>query len=86
MAIAWWKLENGRTVGVWPYPGDSADLWKSEFAKLPVKSKDGRVHLTTYPYADEEDAFRSDPKNRPFYYNGHLFFDHATCSAGQKAC
>lgn len=87
MAIATWKLDNGRTVGVWAYPGQSLDIWKSEFGKLPVKTKDGRVRLTSYPYADEEDAGRSDPKNRPFYYNGFLDRDGTvSCGAGRKSC
>lgn len=84
--IARWKLDNGRTVGLWIEPGRYTDLWKSDFGTLPVKTKDGRVLLTTYPVADEEDAFRSDPKNRPFYYNGYVHDDSVVCTAGQKSC
>ena len=86
-AIAWWKLDNGRTVGVWVAPGEEIDLWKSDFGQLPVKSKDGRVRLTTAPAGDEDDAFRSDPKKRPFYYNGFIEGDDTvSCTAGRKSC
>jgi len=85
-SIASWKLDNGRTVGVWVGPGEEIDLWKSDFGKLPVKTKDGRVRLTTAPAGDEDDAFRSDPKNRPFYYNGFAHDDTVSCTAGKKSC
>jgi hypothetical protein len=85
-AVAWWKLDNGRTVGVWVGPGEEIDLWKSDFGKLPVKSRDGRVRLTTAPAGAEDDAFRSDAKKRPFYYNGFVHDDTVSCSAGKKSC
>lgn len=89
---AWWKLDNGRTAALWMGPGTSADLWKTDFAKLPVKTKDGRVRVTTY-FSDQAAAkamTAADPKQRPFYYNGLIDWpaggDTVRCSAGRKSC
>ena len=89
---AWWKLDNGRTAALWIGPGTTADLWKTDFAKLPVNTKDGRVRVTTY-YSDQAatKAFTTaDPNKRPFYYNGLIDYpaggDTVRCTAGKKSC
>ena len=88
--IAWWKLDNGRTAALWIGPHTSADLWKSDFATLPVKTIDGKVRVMTSPESRIQDTFRSDPNKRPFYYNGLIDYnaggDTVRCHAGKKSC
>jgi hypothetical protein len=84
-AVAWWRLANGRTVGVWIEPDGSADLWKAELDGLPTDTKDGRVYLGTDRSLGVglEDIVRPDPTKRPFYYNGFAAGDTVSCSAGR---
>jgi hypothetical protein len=88
--VAWWKLDNGRTAGMWIGPHTSADLWKSDFAKLPVKTKDGQVRVMTLPETELAGTFGSNPKDLRFYYNGLIDFnaggDTVRCHAGKKSC
>lgn len=87
-AVAWWRLENGRTVGIWIEPGVPTDLWKAELDGLPTKTKDGNVSfaLAQDLGADPGYAGVKDAKKRPFYYNGFASGDVVSCTAGQAKC
>lgn len=82
--VAWWRLANGRTVGVWVEPGGAVDLWKWELDAVPTTTKDRRVHLGTDRSlgVDVDEIGRPDPTRRPFYYNGFPAGDTVRCSAG----
>jgi hypothetical protein len=42
--IVWWRYKGG-TAAVWVDPADFAELSKSQLKKLPVQTKDGKVHF-----------------------------------------